>query len=150
MGGLGVFKNKVISFSIVISCILDVLSVKEIFDGVYSKARIFSAQCSTLDEEMVDENRPVDLVAVDIPDMEIPILRSCASIIERSPDIVLIFTFDNDPIHSGAETEFTKLKAKGLKFYIATEKGKYTPIDSVDDLLKEKDVILIITRRDLV
>ena len=128
----------------------DVLSIKELSDGTYSKARIFSAQCSTLDEEMVDENRPVDLVAVDIPDMEIPILRSCESIIERSPDIVLVFTFDNEPVNSGAETEFTKLKAKGLKFYITTEKGKYTRIESVDELLKEKDVILIITRRDLV
>ena len=132
------------------SCdIPDCISIRELADGTYSEPRIFSAHCNTLDEEMMDENRPVDLIAVDIPDMEIPILRSCESIIDRSPDIVLVLTFDNDPVDSGAETEFTKLKAKGLKFYKATEKNKYTRIDTVDDLLKEKNIILIITRRDL-
>lgn len=147
--------DKVVIKSIAISdhkgfCdIADCISIRELPDGTYSEPRIFSTQCNTLDEEMVDENRPVDLVAADIPDMEIPILRSCENIIDRSPNIVLILTFDNDPVDPGAEIEFTKLKAKGMKFYKATEKDNYTQIEDINNLLKEKNVILIITRRDL-
>ncbi|MBQ7672955.1 MAG: FkbM family methyltransferase [Alphaproteobacteria bacterium] len=131
------------------SCdIPDCTSVVAFADGTYSEPRIFTAECSTLDEEMINEDRAVDLIAVDIPDMEIPILRSCESIIDKSPDIVVVSTFDNDPVDPNALIEFTKLENKGMKFYIATEKDKYTQV-TTEELLKKKQVILLITRKDL-
>lgn len=131
------------------SCdIPDCTSIVAFADGTRSEPRMLTAECSTLDEEMINEDRAVDLIAVDIPDMEIPILRSCESIIDKSPDIVVVSTFDNDPVDPNALIEFTKLENKGMKFYIATEKSKYTRV-TTEELLKKKQVILLITRKDL-
>lgn len=145
-----VMKNIAISDHIGFCDVPDCTSTKKLPDGSHTKPKIFSAKCCTIDEELINEDRPVDLIVADVHGIEIPILISCENIIERSPNIVIIFTFDNENPDPRTKTEFTNLENKGMKFFISDKKNKYTQMTSIDELMEKKEVTLIVTRRNLI
>lgn len=126
----------------------DYASIHEVEEGVYSNPRIMNVACNTIDTEMAEEERPVDLISMDIPGMEIQILESCMETIGKSPDIVIVTTFDNDPIVPNAIKTLQKLERMGMRFYIAKNKNTYNEV-TAEELMQKQEVILVITRRTI-
>ncbi|MBR1734160.1 MAG: FkbM family methyltransferase [Alphaproteobacteria bacterium] len=127
----------------------DCMSIVAREDGTYTSPRIFSTKCTTLDEELLDEDRPVDLIAIDIPNMEIPILKSCETIIDRSPNIIIIMTFENNPVNAEARDVLKRLEQKGIKFYIANGKDDYSQV-TIEALLLHRGDVVMMTRKEVV
>lgn len=143
-----VLKNVAISDNNDYHEISDCTSITQYLDGTYSKAQKFSSRCVTLDAEMIDEKREIDLIAIDTHDMEIPILKACSKVIEKSPNIILVLTFDNDPAHPEARSELEYLKSQKMNFYIADKQCKLKEI-SLESILEQKNVVLVMTRKNL-
>lgn len=127
----------------------DCTSIRELPDGTFSKPDIFSAKCKMLDAEMVDEQRPVDFISIDVHDAEISILKSCNNIVARSPNITIVLTFDNDPVAPETKSEFEVMKALGMKIYLCSQKNKWKKIDDIDELLQYRDVVLVLSKKEI-
>lgn len=128
--------------------IRDNLSLRSQEHAKAIRSRLITVDCNTLDSEMAFEEGAVDLLSIDIPELEFQILKGSTNVIDRSPNIVIVISFDNDPPFKNAHEELEKFRTKGFKFYIAENKGSLKLI-KIDELLKKKEVILIITKKDL-
>lgn len=126
----------------------DCLTIKKLDDGTFSKPRNITVNCSTLDDEMASEMRSVKLLSIDIPGSEFAIIKGAWSIINRSPDIIMVVSFDNDPINKDAEQELKKLEQNNFNFYVPS-KGSALKEVNLQELLKPQKTILVITKKTL-
>lgn len=128
----------------------DCTTIRESLNGSISVPKFFSAKCEPLDPQIAHEEREVDLIAVDVHGMEIPILKACKKVIERSPNIIIVMTFMDNSKNKSAKAELEWLMEEmDMRFYVGEDKGKWSEIYDLDDLLNRKDEVLIITRRNL-
>ncbi len=126
----------------------DCLSIKKLHDGTFSKPRNITVNCSTLDDEMATEMRPIKLLSIDIPGSEFSIIKGAWNIINRSPDIIMVVSFDNDPINKNAEQELKQLEQNNFNFYVSG-KGSTLKEITLQELLKPQETILVITKKTL-
>lgn len=142
-------KNVAISDHDGVCEIPDCTSIRELSDGTFSKPNILSIPCKMLDTEMADERKPVDLISIDVHDSEVSILKACNNIVARSPNIAIVMTFDNDPVDSEAKSEFEILKSLGMRIHMYSKNGKSREINDVDELLQYKDVVLVLSKKEI-
>jgi hypothetical protein len=126
--------------------ISDCLSIMKTADGTFTKPRKIMVNCNTLDSEM--DKKSVDLLCIDIPESEFAILNGSSYLIDRSPDIIIVMSFDNDPPSQSARKVLKNLEKKNFKFYIGDKKCNFK-LSNIEEVLKEKEMILIITRKHL-
>jgi FkbM family methyltransferase len=110
--------------------------------------RYVVVNCNTLDDEMKSEENPIDLLSIDIPGSEFSILRGSYKMIDRSPNIVIVVAFDNDPVSKDAPAELQKLANMGFYFYCYDNQRLLTKLN-ITELLQQKEVILVITKKNL-
>lgn len=144
LDNFAILKNIAISDYKGTTNIQDCLNTKKTPDDTL-KPRNIVVDCNTLDDEMKSE-QSVKLLSIDIPGSEFSILNGASDIISRSPDIVIVVAFDNNPVSKDAEQEFRKLEQNNFRFYIQNKDNVLEEIKS-QDLLKQKEVVLVITRR---
>ena len=127
----------------------DCTSIREIANGEFSKADILSVPCRTLDAEMAGETNPVDLIAIDVHDSEIQILKACNNIVARSPNISIVLTFDNDPVNPEARSELKTLQTLGMKIYLCSQDDKWVEMKDIDEILQYRNVVLVMSKKEI-
>jgi FkbM family methyltransferase len=132
------------------SCnIEDYLSISSMPDGSYTKPRSTSVECSTIDQELKTELKPINLLALDIPGYEFLILDGASRIMEHGNIIVvLVFNRQESSKNVDVEKELGELHDLGFRFYKSDGKNDMFPI-TIDEILQLESAVLVLSRRFL-
>ncbi|GHU13263.1 hypothetical protein FACS189449_08380 [Alphaproteobacteria bacterium] len=142
-----VLKNIAVSSASGECSIEDYFTMSKLADGTYTKPDMIKVDCNTLDDEMKEEMRAIDLLTIDVPGLEFLILGGASRILEHS-NIKVVFMFDNaeSSKNTDVRTELNNLHALGFRFYISREENDISPI-TIDEILDLESAVLILSRK---
>jgi FkbM family methyltransferase len=130
----------------------DIFHIAKTQDGSLEKPRCISVDCVSIDEEMKNINKPIDLLLIDIPGYEFQIITGAADIIKKSPNIAIMVMFDQQESSQSVNvhTEIQNLIRQGFRFYWCDNNRKIHPMKATpEDVIGKNKAILIITKKQL-
>ncbi|MDR1362212.1 MAG: FkbM family methyltransferase [Holosporaceae bacterium] len=115
------------------------------------KKQLLRVSCSTLDHEIQGKTGSVNLLAIDIPGLEFLILGGAMKILNESPNIVVVVTFQKKEAAKNVdvESELDQLHAEGFRFYLAQGKNDISPITIGEILELTGNIVLIFSKKPL-
>lgn len=131
-------KNIAISSASGTCNIEDYFSISKLPNGKYTKPPLIKVDCNTLDDEMKDETKAINLLTIDVPGLEFLILDGASKILEHK-NIKVVFMFDKKESskNTDVKTELNDLHALGFKFYLSKGKNDISPI-TIDEIMELK------------
>ncbi|MDR1560764.1 MAG: FkbM family methyltransferase [Holosporaceae bacterium] len=128
----------------------DCMSIVRKQNGNYTKPRLVTVSCNTLDKELAREIKPISMLLIDIPGNEFSIIKGARNIIDGSPNIKLVVSFDKTLSFEkfNVKKELENLQEKDFRFYIAEAPNEYVYV-TLDEVMSKEKAVLIMARGQL-
>jgi FkbM family methyltransferase len=127
----------------------DYFSIIQMPDGSYTKPRTTNVECSTVDQEVKTELKPINLLVLDVPGQEFFIMDGASRIMEHK-NIIVVFVFYKRASSKNVdvEKELRELHDLGFRFYKSDGKNDIFPI-TIEEILQLESAVLVLSRKFL-